>query len=60
MDMGYGRPIKTEYNRIKVITQWIKSQGMEFILGIMVGFTKAISRMIIEMVMENFMNLTKQ
>lgn len=60
MGMGCGGPVKIEYNLIKVITPWIKNQDTEFTLGTMVGFIRAISKMIIETAMENFMNLTKR
>ena len=40
---------------IKDTMQWIKNQDMEFINGKMVGFTKEISKMTIEMATDSYL-----
>lgn len=56
VDMVYG--VQGTGNLIKitkVTIQWTKSQDMEFTNGRMGGFTKAILKTTIEMVLDNFM-----
>lgn len=44
---------KLHVNNIKATIPWIRNQDMEFMSGKMVGHTKGIFRMIIEMGMDN-------
>jgi len=55
MVMAFGKRTAEVYRCIRVTTQWIKRQAMEFIYGKTDGATRVIFRMNTDMDMVNFM-----
>ena len=58
MAMGFGDLAMILIKSIRDIILWIKSQDMGFINGTMDGLIRGIFKMILEMVLVNFMMVT--